>query len=205
MDSGFNGNTQWTNYLGANSTAEHQDGHFVVDSDHIYAAGLWGGAGLANLYNGYSFLGKFDRSNGNLVDSTLFGPQSANFNDIENALGMTSDGTYLYITGYTTPVSSNDWQIFVAKFDKNLNQIWYLDWGGSGTETARGIAVEDGKIYIAGLSQSNSIISGTEQDGVLLVLDTASNVLYYETFDAMEKESFQDISVHHQIFTSLVL
>ncbi len=194
----YNGNTQWTNYIGANNTAEHQDGHFVVDANNIYAAGLWGGTGIANLYNGYSFVGKFDNLNGNLIDSTLFGPQSGNINDIENALGMTSDGTYLYITGYTTPVSSNDWQIFVAKFDKNLDQLWYIDWGGSDTETARGIAVKNDKIYVAGLSQSNSIISGTEQDAVLLTLDTSGNVLSYHTYDSGEKESFRDIAMHNE-------
>ena len=191
----YNGDTEWTNHLGATTTAEHQDGHFVVDNDHIFAAGLWGGTGIANLHNGYSFLGKFDKSDGELIDSTLFGFQSDSFNDIENALGMTSDGTFLYVTGYTTPVEASNWQIFVAKFDKDLNLLWYTDWGMEGTESARGIAVEYDKIYIAGLTESESIMTGGDRDAVLLELDTDGNVLSYKTYGDERKESFQDIAV----------
>lgn len=97
----YSGNTIWTNYFGQLNSAEHQDGHFVVDDEHIFAAGLWNGTGFGNLYNGHSFLGKFSKTNGSLVDSVLFGPQSDQFLDIENALGMTTDGEYLYITGYS--------------------------------------------------------------------------------------------------------
>ncbi len=193
----LDGNTEWTNYLGENLSAEHQDGHFVVDSNYIYAAGLWGGTGIANLYNGYSFLGKFDKSNGNLIDSTLFGHQSSSFGDVENALGMTSDGTYLYITGYTTITSVNDWQIYVAKYDKNLNQIWYTDWGGTGIESARAIKVQDSLIYVGGLTQSSSLITGGGiRDAVLLKLDTAGNFISYQTFGDENDESFQDLAVH---------
>ncbi len=195
----FNGNTQWTNYLGIDSTAEHQDGHFVVDGNQIFAAGLWGGTGWANSYNGHAFLGKFSKADGSLVDSTLFGTQSSVPGDIENALGMTSDGTYLYVTGYTTPVSVFDWQLFVAKYDKNLNQLWYTDWGGTGSESARGIKVVGDKIYVAGLTESDSLMSGGERDGLLLTLDTAGNVLSYQTYGGPEMESFQDIAVHNNM------
>ncbi len=191
----FDGNTEWTNYLGVDGTSEHQDGHFVVDEDRIYAAGLWGGSGLFNLYNGHAFLGSFSKSNGTLIDSTLFGTQSTAINDIENALGMASDGDYLYITGYSTPRSVNDWQIFVAKFDKQLNQIWYTDWGGSGSESARAIDVEDGIIYIAGLTESPEIMIGGDSDGVFLTMDTSGNVLDYKIYGGAEHESFQDIKV----------
>lgn len=192
------GTTAWTNYLGMENTAEHQDGHFVVDDEFIFSAGLWGGTGLANLYNGYAFLGKFSKTDGSMIDTTLFGSQSDRFQDIENALGMTSDGEFLYVTGYATPKSANDWQIFVSKFDKNLNQIWYIDWGGTETESARAIAVKDDIIYVAGLSESTSIISGDGRDALLLKLDTSGNVLSYETFGGTKIESFQDIVINKE-------
>ncbi|MFK8038133.1 MAG: T9SS type A sorting domain-containing protein [Crocinitomicaceae bacterium] len=191
----YSGNTIWTNYLGQTGSAEHQDGHFVVDDNYIFAAGLWNGSGAFNLYNGHSIVGRFDKSNGAMVDTTLFGPQSNNFLDIENALGMTSSGDFLYITGYTTPIAANDWQIFVAKYDKNLNQIWYTDWGGTDAESARGITVVDDVIYVAGLSSSPSIISGGLRDAVLLRLDTSGNVLSYETWGDANENSFRDIYV----------
>src|SRR5690606_26746080 len=115
--------------------------------NYIYAAGLWGGTGIANLYDGNAFLGKFSKADGSFVDSTLFGNQSSIFINAENALGMTSDGTYLYITGYTTP-TANNWQMFTAKFDKNMNPLWYHHWGGSNTESARAIAVANGYVFV---------------------------------------------------------
>jgi hypothetical protein len=193
----YNGNTIWTNYFGKSGSAEHQDGHFVVDDNYIYAAGLWDGGSIFNLYNGNAILGRFDKSDGTLVDTVLFGSQSNNFLDIENALGMTSSGKFLYITGYTTPISSNNWQIFVAKYDKNLNQIWYTDWGGSDAESARGITVVNDIVYVAGLSSSPSIISsGGKRDAVLLRLDTTGNVLSYQTWGDTLKNSFRDIYVN---------
>lgn len=195
----FNGNTIWTNSFGKLNSAEHQDGHFVVDNNHIYAAGLWGGSGIANLYNGHSFLGKFSKTTGNFVDSTLFGHQSNNFLDIENALGMTSDGTYLYVTGYTTPPSGKGWQIFIAKFDKNLTQLWFKEWGSSGTESARGIAVHNGIIYIAGLTESSPyVVGGGKSDALLLRYDTAGTFISYNTWGDYNNNAFRDIVVNSQ-------
>lgn len=191
----FNGNTEWTTSIGDSLTAEHQDGHFVVKNNTIYAAGLWGGSGIANLYNGHAFLGAFNQSDGSLQDSVLFGHQSPNFNDIENALGMTTDGHFLYITGYSTPVTANDWQIFVAKFDFNLNMIWYTDWGGTATESARAIAVQNGVIYIGGVTESPELMTGGERDALLLRLDTAGNLINYKTYGGLEKESWYDLAI----------
>jgi len=192
----YNGNTIWTNHFGQAGSAEHQDGHFVVSDNYIYAAGLWDGKPNFTAYNGSAILAKFDRSDGSFVDSTLFGFQSDVLFDAENALGMTSHGDYLYITGHTTLPGASDWQIFVAKYDKNLNQIWYTDWGGSGAESARGITVVDDIVYVAGLSSSPSIITGGNRDAVLLKVDTNSQVLSYQTWGDTLKNSFLDISVH---------
>lgn len=191
----FNGNTLWSNYFGKTGTAEHIDGHFVVDNNFIYGAGEWDGKSIANLYNGNSFLGKFSKTDGSFVDSTLFGFQSNSFLDVENALGMTTDGTYLYITGYSTPVTANDWQIFVAKFDKNLNQYWFKTWGGSSSETARGIAVDNGFVFVAGVTTSSGYNPGGKADGVLLAYDTAGNFITYKTWGDTLDNEFRDIAI----------
>jgi len=193
----FNGNTIWTNSFGKTGTAEHQDGHFVVDENYIYAAGLWGGTGIANLYDGNAFLGKFSKADGSFVDSTLFGNQSSIFINAENALGMTSDGTYLYITGYTTP-TANNWQMFTAKFDKNMNPLWYHHWGGSNTESARAIAVANGYVFVGGQTLSPEYSSSSQSDAVLLVYDTTGNFIAYKTWGIPSiDEAFQDIAIHN--------
>lgn len=192
------GETDWSNFLGESETAEHQDGHFVVDDQYIFASGLWNGTGAFNLYNGHAFLGKFSKNDGTLIDSTLFGNQANTPLDIENALGMTTDGTFLYITGYTTPTTFNNWQIFIAKFDKDLNQIWYRDWGGSNTETARAIVVKDDKVFVAGLTQSPEIVQGGGNgDAVLVVYDTDGNFIEYQTWGGTIDETFRDMAIHN--------
>lgn len=188
----FSGDTIWKNHFGQANAGEHQDGHFVVDDNHIFAAGLWGGTSLFNFYNGWSFLGTFSKSTGEFADSTLFGHQSGNFGDLENALGMTSDGTDLYVTGYTSP-ATNDLQIMIARFDKNLNLVWNKNWGGSYDESARGIIVNDGKIFIAGTTKSYSGIPGVNQDAVLLVYDTSGNFLSYQTWGDSLTDEFRDL------------
>ena len=191
----YDGNTLWKNHFGKPNSAEHIDGHFVVDEDQIYAAGLWNGTGIANLYNGHAFLGTFSKTDGSLLDSVLFGSQSDEFLDIENALGMTSDGEFLYITGYSTPTPDN-WQLFIAKYDKQLNQIWYSDWGGEGTETGRGIRIKDNIIYIAGLSESESIISNdAERKGVLITANLDGEFQDYQIWGEKQKTNFHDLDV----------
>ncbi len=192
------GNTEWTNSIGEPNSAEHLDGHFVVEDDYIYSCGLWGGTSLLNLYNGHSFLGKFSKEDGSLVDSVLFGNQSTALIDIDNALGMTSDGEFLYITGYTILPGSTDWQLFVTKFDYDLNQIWHTDWGGTGTETARGILVSEDNIYVAGVTESLEIMTGGGADALLLQLDTDGNYLSHHTWGETLKDSFRDIAIHEE-------
>nr|WP_321236145.1 T9SS type A sorting domain-containing protein [uncultured Psychroserpens sp.] len=185
----------WRNHHGDLDLGEHLDGHFVVDENYIYGCGLWNGDNGSNLYNGYAFLGKFSKTDGSLVDSVLFGNQSNALLDIENALGMATDGVHLYMTGYTTLPGANNWQIFIAKYDKDLNEIWYENWGESGSETARGITVKDGIVYVAGLSQSPEIASQGQADAVLVEYDTDGNFLRYRVWGDTRDNTFRDIVV----------
>jgi len=162
-----------------------------VDDSLIYLCGLY--QALPPLgFEGRSLLAKFDKFTGAFVDSTLFGRQD-NWINAENALGMTSDGNYLYITGHTTS-SVNNWQLFVTKYDKDLNQIWYKTWGGERAETGRGIAIsEDNHLYIAANTESY----GTEEfDMALLKYDLSGNFLGHQLWGGSEVELVHDIYIH---------
>lgn len=115
------GNLIWQTSFGTGTPREdHQDGHIVVGDSLIFIAGLYDGSpGLG--WDGQALLAKFDKNSGALADSLLFGRQDAWFN-AENALGMASDGTNLFLTGIST-TSPNNWDVFVTKFDKNFNQL----------------------------------------------------------------------------------
>lgn len=189
----FSGNIIWQNtWGGATVKDDHQDGHIVVDDSLIYISGLYDGSvGLG--WEGRALLAKFDKSNGSFVDSTTSGRQDAWLN-AENALGMTSDGTFLYTVGYTT-TSANNWDIFVAKFDKNFNQVWYTTWGGSvGAESARAITIGlDGSIYIGGNTAS---YGGGGKDIVLLKYDPLGNLAWYKTWGDTMDDQCLDIHIH---------
>ena len=110
---------------------------------------------------------------------------------------MATDGTFLYMTGYTILPGANNWQMFIAKYDKDLNEIWYENWGGSGSETARGITVKDDIVYVAGLTQSPEIASQGQADAVIVEYDTDGNFLAYRTWGDAQDNSFRDIAIHN--------
>ncbi len=193
----YDGNTSWTNAFGQTNSRDVQNGHFVVDDEHIFSAGLWGGTNTINR-NGYAFLGKFSTADGSFIDSTLFGFQSDDFFDLEQALGMATDGEFLYLTGVTTPTEAIDQQIFVAKYDKDLNPIWFMDWGGEGHESARGIAIHNDIIFVAGFSSSPEIVGNEDRDGLLLALDLDGNPLEHYIWGNTNSNSFFNLRVNDE-------
>ena len=178
-------------------SAEHQDGHIVLDSSNIFAAGLWNGhTGINYLADGRCLLGKFDLD-WNVTDTILFGPALAAPLDLENALGSSSDGNSIYVTGYSCPVSPSDMQIIIARFDKNLNPIWINYFGGPGTESARGITCQGGYLYVCGTTNTPAFATGGAYDGLLLRIDTATgNQIDYFTWGDTKDNEFRDIAIH---------
>ncbi|MFQ5568364.1 MAG: T9SS type A sorting domain-containing protein [Rhodothermales bacterium] len=146
------GELLWSNPWGTDLT-EHQDGHSVVDSSFIYIAGVYrGGLNLfffAQGFDGEALVAKFSKADGSYVDHISFGVDDP-WVDLENALGMASDGEFLYVVGITTVAEGNN-DIFLHKYDKALNRIWATTWSTEATESARAIALgDDGTIYVGG-------------------------------------------------------
>jgi hypothetical protein len=179
-------------------SAEHQDGHMVLDNSTIFAAGLWNGhTGINWLADGRCLLGKFDLDL-NYLDTVLFGPSLAAPFDLENALGSASDGNSIYVTGYSCPVSSTDMQVIIARFDKSLNPKWIAYFGGPRAETARGITCQGGFVYVCGATNTPDYAAGGGYDALLLRLDTATGtqVDYYTWGDSRDNE-FRDLAIRN--------
>jgi hypothetical protein len=188
------GNTQWTTYYGGKNT-DHADGQMVVDENFIYVCGTYDGVpnpvfiGLSG-FDGKSMIAKFSRADGAFAKRVLFGASDTSYTNFEDALGMTSDGTYLYVTGVTT-IAPNDNQLFVAKFDKNLSPKWYKTFGGAATETARSLAIDsNGNIWVAG--QTNSMGSGG-YDILLLGYSPDGSLIYTGTWGGSGNDDARDI------------
>lgn len=191
----FNGDILWANTWGSPGR-DHQDGHSVVDDSVIYVAGLIGGTlnpGLCLFkdFEGQALLAKFSRETGEYLDHTAFGRDDPWCN-FENALGMTSDGDFLYVVGVTT-VAENNNEIFLAKYDKNLNRIWHETWGGANTESARAIAIgEDGSIYIGGNTDS---FGAGGFDAVILKYTPGGNFVAFKTWGGAAEDQTLDIVI----------
>jgi hypothetical protein len=86
----------------------------------------------------------FDKDGGEYLRHTLWG--STTFSD---GFGSTSDSTNIYVTGLT--IENANGQIFLLKYDQELNLLWARTWGGEKGESAR-VAVVDplGNILITG-------------------------------------------------------
>jgi hypothetical protein len=83
----------------------------------------------------------------------------------------------------------------LAKFDKNLNQIWLTPWGGSGAESARSDHVtSDGTIYVAGIT--NSYGNG-DLDVLLVKFDQAGTPQWYKTWGLDGEDETLDFAVHN--------
>ncbi len=176
-------------------SAEHQDGHMVVDNTHIFAAGLWNGnSWINNCCDGRAIVGKFQRNNFALTDTAVFGPSLSSANDNQNALGMATDGNYIYLTGMAQTSSVNI-DMFVAKFDKNLNQKWIKYFGGTGGDVARAITVHNGYVLVGGGTNSTGYTVGGAYDAFLAVYDTAAgNLINYKVYGGTKDEEFRDIA-----------
>jgi hypothetical protein len=161
------------------------DGQIVVDENAIYVCGRADAAGI--LSGGESVLVKFSKVDGSTIDSVTWG--GSNFDD---GFGMTSDGTFLYVTGLTLSKGKGG-QIFLLKYDKDLNLVWERIWGGAGGETARSVEVDsDGNILIAGLTSS---YGAGGDDVVLLKYSPEGELIWYQTWGGALNEAIHGMAI----------
>lgn len=193
----YSGNEIWSNTWGSEqpNRDEHQDGHIAVDDSMIYVTGIWKGSpGLG--FEGNAIVAKFNKSNGQFVDSVLFGLNSIWVN-AENGLGLTQKDEFIYATGVST-TSENNWDIFIVKYDKNLNQIWHTTFGGNAGESARSIYVnENDEVFVVGNTESY----GNDSMNVLfLKLQPNGTVDWFKTWGGNQEDQTLDFFVHENNF-----
>jgi len=123
------------------------DGQMVVDDESVFVSGRYNAQNI--LLGGEGLLVRFSKETGEYLQHTTWGGPIGT-----DALGLTSDGTFLYAVGLTVDEGQGG-QIFVRKYDKRLSLMWASLWGGAKSESARAIAVDpSGYIVVAGESAS---------------------------------------------------
>src|SRR5205085_6150837 len=160
----------YSTYLGG-SSADQAFAIAVDSSAAAYVAGVTPSANFPSVNPVHSVGGSLDAfitkifgSGTSLVYSTYFGSGG---ND--KALGIALDSTgAAYVTGTTLgnnfptlgpfqAASGGDWDAFVTKFTPAGALAYSSYLGGSGLDTAQGIAVDSsGAAYIAGYTLSNN-------------------------------------------------
>jgi hypothetical protein len=179
----LNGKLQWVQTWG-DAGYDTADGQIVVDEDAIYISGRYNGTNI--LFGGQAVLVKFDKTNGNYLKHSLWG--SSFFSD---GLGSTSDGTYIYVTGLN--IQNGNGQIFLLKYDKNLNLQWAQEWGDKAGESARVVEVDgDGNIIIGGSTFS---YGAGESDVVLLKYLPDGTLQWYKTWGGPLADSIQGMAI----------
>ncbi len=169
----YNGNFLDTAIWGSPGFVE-ANGEMVIDDSTIYITGRWNSTGATSLFDGDGLMASFNRSDLSFKDSAIY--DAGNFMD--DALGLGTDGNYLYAVGYSTNFG-NSQQMTIWKYDKQLNLIWDTAWGGAGNEFARGIIK---------MSNGHLLISGNISDApadpthiMLMEMDLNGTILWYKT------------------------
>jgi hypothetical protein len=160
------GRAAWVRSWGGPNFDE-ADGQLVVDNQYLYVTGRYGGKPPTPTQ---ALVARFQKTTGDYVSHVTWGDGSTS-----DGLGMTSDGTWLYVTGFTTV--GTDRQIMLLKLDKSLSVLWARTWGGKDRESAGAVAMTAaGDILVAGHTFSR----GSGSSDVALLKFSSSGTLVWE-------------------------
>ena len=138
------GNAIWSRQFG--STEQDHGTGVTVDLTGVYVVGWTQGA-----LPGQSFLGDYDAFirkydvNGNVLWTRQFGTAAQ-----EQAFGVATDGTGIYVVGYTqgplapgTPANPGE-DAFIRRYDANGNEVWTKQFGSPSGDAERALGVATG-------------------------------------------------------------
>lgn len=157
----------------------------VVDDERLYVSGRIEGDNL--LAGGDAVVVTFSKDDGRYLSHTTWGGTA-----FDDGLGMATDGEHLYVVGLTLSYG-NGGQIFLLKYDRDLNLIWEQIWGGKRGESARAVEVdaEDG-ILIAGATAS---LGSGGDDVLLLRYNPVGNLLWSQTWGGLDREAIHGLAL----------
>ncbi len=144
-----NGNILWENWEDTGGGAYWDAGNDIVKLGDslfvIHESGLSGGD---------AYLHKYNASTGSRIFTKVWSLSGG-----ENWKGIATDGTYLYLAGWTNSYGNGGDDAVVFKYDSNGNQITNINFGGGGDDQFWDI-ISDGQ-YLYAVGKTNSWGSGS--------------------------------------------
>ncbi|UCE73070.1 MAG: hypothetical protein JSV56_08495 [Methanomassiliicoccales archaeon] len=189
---------EWVDQFGVPGGIYDQGRAIHADGD-VYAIGFTEGAlpGQTSAGGLDAYIRKYDTSGTELWTHQFGTPAD------DGVWGFYVDGSGVYIAGHTggtfpgqTSSGGND--VFVRKYDHDGNEIWTLQFGTSGHESASSICVDGSGIYVAG--RTNTAFPGQTfagwEDAFVRKYDHNLNELWTREFGTVGRDYAGAIAVY---------
>ena len=190
------GNKQWIKQFGTNRY-DIVNGVTTIGTD-IYVVGSTYGTFANEISKGsYDiFIAKFDKD-GNQQWVKQFGTLRT-----DRAGGIATDGTSIYIAGYTYGQFENEnnmgrYDGFVVKFDTDGNKKWVKQFGTSSSDYIKDISVNGTNIAVAGYTYGifeNNNKKGS-YDGFVVKFDTNGDKKWVKQFGTSARDYIQGVTI----------
>ena len=178
------GNAIWTRQFGSTTVVVDTGTGVATDQTGVYVVGRVTGAlaGQTSAGNTDAFIRKYD-PDGNVLWTRQFGTNTA-----DEALGVATDGTAVYvvgntqgniITGATAPLNADG---FIRRYDPDGTVVWTRQITTVDVEEANGVATDATGIYVVGTTNGNLAGAVGGRDGTLRKYDIAGNTLWTRQF-----------------------
>jgi hypothetical protein len=174
------GNAIWSRQFGSATVSQDDGTGVATDQTGVYVVGWTHGAlpGETSVGSTDAFIRKYS-PDGTVLWTRQFGTPNQ-----DEAHGVATDGTGVYVVGHTqgnlvpnTQAGSSD-DAFIRRYDANGTLVWTRQFGTIDNERAIGVAMDSTGIYVAGPTAGNLGTRVGGRDGFLRKFDAGGNALW---------------------------
>ncbi len=190
-----NGNQLWIQELGS-ATTDESSSTATDNAGNTYLTGAtWGNLAGSNAGKWDAWIAQYD-SNGNQVWAKQIGTPEE---DHSYAIAVDNQGN-AYLAGYTQgnlfAPNAGNWDAWIAKYDRNGNQIWAQQIGTPSEDQAKGIATDSqGNIYLTGWTEGAMSENQGSFDAWMAKYDPNGNQLWIQQLGSAGSEGALDLTI----------
>lgn len=203
------GNLLWGNSYGGTS-GEEMSGLSISSADDVVTSGFYrstvdfGSGNETSAGDSDGFIASYN-SSGTPQFSSSYGLSQKDYlwdvaHDSSNNIYASGEmiGSVDLGGGALSPIGGRD--IFLGKYDSSGNHIWSMNFGDTGEEYTRNIAVNgSGEVVVAGQSRGNFNVDGINNlnqggdDIILVKVDSSGSIAWAKAFGTSASDVSQDV------------